>query len=294
MNKRIFDFTSEDIRNAGREQILNAIERSEGRTIMAETIVTAVPSVDVVSNAELAACFGADMITLNLLDLNNPFAVVNQHDAPSEISIEHVRDYTGRLLGCNLEPVPAEMAGQVNSGRVLSRQTVRRAVDLGMNYIMITGNPGMKVTQQTIVEGIREARSVSEDIIIIAGKMHGSGVGNDYDLSVISLFKQAGADIVLFPAPYTTPGVSPELAARMMEEVHRVGLLGMLAIGTSQEGSSESYIERVAMESKAAGADIVHIGDSGYSGLALPENIVRLGITLRGRRHQYKRMANRR
>lgn len=79
-----------------------------------------------------------------------------------------------------------------------------------------------------------------------------------------------------------------------MSEVHKAGLLGMLAIGTSQEGSGENYIEKVAMESKAAGADIVHIGDSGYSGLAIPENIIRLGITLRGRRHQYKRMANRR
>jgi len=294
MSKRIFDFTSNDIRNADRKQILNAIAGSEGRTVMAETITTAVPSVDLVSNAELAACFGADMITLNLLDLSNPYVAVNQHDKPSKISIEQVREYTGRLLGCNLEPVPAEMIDQVNSGRILSHQTVRKAVDLGLNYIMITGNPGMKVTQQTIVEGIREARSVSEEIIIIAGKMHGSGVGNDYDLSVISQFKQAGADIVLFPAPYTTPGVSPELATRMMEEAHRVGLLGMLAIGTSQEGSFESYIERVAMESKAAGADIVHIGDSGFSGLALPENIVRLGVTLRGRRHQYKRMANRR
>ncbi|OEF08928.1 hypothetical protein A1QI_15725 [Vibrio genomosp. F10 str. 9ZB36] len=71
-------------------------------------------------------------------------------------------------------------------------------------------------------------------------------------------------------------------------------MLGMLAIGTSQEGASESYIEQVAMASKAAGADIVHIGDGGYSGIAPPENIMQLGITLRGRRHQYKRMANRR
>lgn len=293
MNKRIFDFTSQDIESATRHDVLTAIEASEGRTMMVETISTSIPSIDVVSNAELAACFGADMITLNLLDLHAPTVSISFHNKAATLSIKEVRQYTGRLLGCNLEPVPDDVKS-INSGCALSKETIQKAIDLGLDYIMLTGNPGMKVTQRTILEGIKLVRGISDEIIIIAGKMHGAGVGNDYNLDIIPSFAQAGADIVMFPAPYTTPGVTPELATEMMKEVHKVGLLGMLAIGTSQEGSSETYIEKVAMESKAAGADIVHIGDSGYSGLAIPENIIRLGITLRGRRHQYKRMANRR
>lgn len=65
MNKRIFDLTHQDIANATREQLLNSIRLSEGRTMMVETIASAIPAVNVVSNAELAAGFGADMITLN-------------------------------------------------------------------------------------------------------------------------------------------------------------------------------------------------------------------------------------
>jgi DNA-binding MurR/RpiR family transcriptional regulator len=84
------------------------------------------------------------------------------------------------------------------------------------------------------------------------------------------------------------------MACEIISEVHKQNMLGLLAIGTSQEGGTESYIEQVAMEAKAAGADIIHIGDGGYSGLAVPENILRLGLTVRGRRHQFKRMANRR
>lgn len=293
MKKRIFDFTSADVASATRSQLLTAIKQSEGRTMMVETISTSIPSVDVVSNAELAASFGADLITLNLLDLHDPYVAINLHDKAAKLSVEQVRDYTGRVIGCNLEPVPDDMKDD-RSGRTLSKETIQKALDLGLDYVMLTGNPGMKVTQQTILQGIKLVRSLSTEIIIIAGKMHGAGVGNDYDLDIVSSFAQAGADIVMFPAPYTTPGVTPELAVQMMKAVHEAGMLGMLAIGTSQEGSCESYIEKVAMESKAAGADIVHIGDSGYAGLAIPENIIRLGITLRGRRHQYKRMANRR
>ncbi|GAK82512.1 4-hydroxy-tetrahydrodipicolinate synthase [Vibrio ponticus] len=159
---------------------------------------------------------------------------------------------------------------------------------------MLTGNPGMLVSQETILDAIKLVREISQDIVIIAGKMHGGGIGNDYQLDIIEQFAQAGADIVMFPAPYTTPGVTPDLAFKMMSEVHKHGLLGLLAIGTSQEGASESYIEQVALASKGAGADIVHIGDGGYGGLAVPENIIRMGVTIRGRRHQFKRMVNRR
>ena len=42
---------------------------------------------------------------------------------------------------------------------------------------------------------------------------------------------------------------------------------------------------------KMAGADIHHIGDSGYMGMALPENIMAYGTVIRGIRHQYHRMA---
>lgn len=40
-----------------------------------------------------------------------------------------------------------------------------------------------------------------------------------------------------------------------------------------------------------AGADIQHIGDAGYAGVALPENIMALSIAIRGVRHTYGRMA---
>ena len=50
-------------------------------------------------------------------------------------------------------------------------------------------------------------------------------------------------------------------------------------------------IKRIALECKMTGTDLHHIGDSGYVGMALPENIMAYGIAVRGVRHTYHRMA---
>ncbi|WP_434998206.1 dihydrodipicolinate synthase [Vibrio scophthalmi] len=293
MNKRIFDYTAEDFRLANREQLMQAIRQSEGRTLMVENVVALTPPIDMVSGPELAAAFGADMITLNCLDVFDPKIRILSEDPDEFMTVEQVKKYTGRLVGCNLEPIP-EGITHLAVGRTVTQETIIRAVEIGLDYVMLTGNPGNCVSQETILKAIGLVRSIAPEMLIVAGKMHAGGVGNDYNLNIVPAFAEAGADIMMFPAAYTTPGVGPELAQQMMAAVHQTNMLGMLAIGTSQEGASESYIEQVAITAKAAGADIVHIGDGGYSGIAPLENIMRLGLTLRGRRHQFKRMANRR
>ena len=53
----------------------------------------------------------------------------------------------------------------------------------------------------------------------------------------------------------------------------------------------EATIRQIALMCKMAGADIHHIGDSGYMGMALPENITAYSVAIRGKRHTYRRMA---
>ena len=48
---------------------------------------------------------------------------------------------------------------------------------------------------------------------------------------------------------------------------------------------------RSALMSKMAGADLHHIGDTGYMGMALPENILAYSVAIRGVRHTYTRIA---
>ncbi len=97
---------------------------------------------------------------------------------------------------------------------------------------------------------------------------------------------------MLLPAPGTVPGISTDYIRRLIDFVHHNGKLAMTSVGTSQEGSDMDTIKRIAIESKMAGADLHHIGDSGTTvGLADPENIMIYSIVVKGKRHTYRRMA---
>ena len=67
--------------------------------------------------------------------------------------------------------------------------------------------------------------------------------------------------------------------------------LTLTAIGTSQEGSDPATIREIALMCKMTGTDMHHLGDAGYGGMALPENILEYGKVIRGVRHTYHRMA---
>ena len=72
---------------------------------------------------------------------------------------------------------------------------------------------------------------------------------------------------------------------------HSLGCLTITAIGTSQEGADTATIRQIALLCKMTGTDIHHLGDAGYGGIALPENIQAYSIAVRGIRHTYRRMA---
>jgi len=309
--KRIFELAHGDIMTMSGEELLKVIKASEGRTVMAETVITVQPLIYGVSNPETAAAFGADMITLNAFDFEYPFifgidnvdlCLSKDSHAMDEINkkikenrsnpdyIRNVKSIIGRFLGVNLEPVPKDI--DYPKGRKLNEDNLERAAAFGFDYVVITGNPNTGVTADTVLKGIETAaRILKGSALIIAGKMHGAGKENIYNPFILKDFAKAGADIVMIPAPGTVPGMDISLAKRQIEAIHEEGALAMTAMGTSQEGSDESVIVQFGLMSKMAGADIQHIGDAGYAGMAFPENIMKLSVTIRGKRHTYRRMA---
>ena len=82
----------------------------------------------------------------------------------------------------------------------------------------------------------------------------------------------------------------PIFVARV-EAAYERGLLAWNGIGTSQEGAGTGVVERIGIDSKASGADVHHIGDSGFFGVAPPENVYAYSLAIRGRRHTWHRMA---
>lgn len=302
--KRILDCQGSDFRSMDRRALLDAIGGAEGRTIACETIGSIMPMLGDITNAEFAAAMGADILLLNVFDVKNPAIRGLPKTEPDQV-IRKLKELTGRPIGINLEPVeqvlsstdPEENMWAMTSGRKATLENARLAADMGVNFILLTGNPGIGVTNEAIQQTLKlYKQELGDRLILAAGKMHASGILTEGAEKIITkedvaAFAEAGADIILLPAPGTVPGITMEYVRELVSYAHALGCLTITAIGTSQEGADIATIRQIALMCKMTGTDIHHLGDSGYGGMALPENIQAYSIAVRGIRHTYRRMA---
>ena len=190
-----------------------------------------------------------------------------------------------------------ESVWNLTTGRQATVENAIKAADMGVDMIVLTGNPGVGVDNEAIMQALSKLKdAVGDRVILTAGKMHASGIISEAGEKILTekdveAFVDAGADVILLPAPGTVPGITMEYAGKLIKKAHEKGALAMTTIGTSQEGADEDTIRQIALMCKMAGADIHHIGDSGYMGMALPENITAYSVAIRGKRHTYRRMA---
>lgn len=263
--KRFLNLGPSEMINLSRDELLDSILASESRIIMAESIVTKTPS-DGITGAEVARAFGADLILLNLIDVFEPkIEGLPKSDNPVEL----ITELTGRPVGLNLEPIDfnREMMDkriEISKGRVASEESLKVADKLGFKFVCLTGNPATGVTNDEIVEAIKRAKKN---------------------------FIEAGADVILLPAPFTAPGISESELRENIEIIKENGKLSLASIGTSQESSDTSVIRKIALHAKSIGFDIMHIGDSGCGGIAFPENIYKMSSAIRGERHTVSMIA---
>lgn len=299
--KRILDCRASDFRSMGKQELLAAIAGAEGRTLACETIGSLTPMLGDVTNAEFAAAMGADILLLNLFDVKNP-VIHGLPPTPPQNVIRKLRELTGRPIGINLEPVEQSLGEEgsmwaLTDGRKATLENARLAADMGVNFLLLTGNPGIGVTNEAIVQTLRLFRQeLGDRLILAAGKMHASGILSEGAEQILTprdveSFAEAGADILLLPAPGTVPGITVEYARELVSLAHSLGMLTITAIGTSQEGADVATIRQIALMCKMTGTDIHHLGDAGYGGISLPENIQAYSVAIRGIRHTYRRMA---
>ena len=301
MLKRLIDTTARELTSYNKAELLSAISDSEGRTLAAETIGTVTPMLVNITNAEFVASLGADLIMLNIFDVNDPIIQGLPQTSPED-TIREVKRLTGRMVAINLEPAvirdeQEESVWNLTTGRQATVENARKAADMGVDMIVLTGNPGVGVDNEAIIQALsRLKEAVGDRVILTAGKMHASGIISEAGEKILTekdveAFVDAGADVILLPAPGTVPGITMEYAGNLIRKAHEKGALAMTTIGTSQEGADEATVRQIALMCKMAGADIHHIGESGYMGMALPENITAYSVAIRGKRHTYRRMA---
>ncbi|WP_330948841.1 DUF7916 family protein [Virgibacillus sp. MG-45] len=303
--KRLLNCTASDFASMNKDELLQSIQASEGRTMLAEVVCSTTPLYPGLTNAEYVAAFGADLVLLNVFDVDKPsvegLELLEKKVETNDI-IQTVKELVGRPVGINLEPVDIhanelETLEQLPAGRRATDNTIQKAIGLGVDFICLTGNPKTGVSNDAIEKAIKMVKNIAGDkILIIAGKMHGAGTKIDTaeglaDNVSVQRFVQAGADIVLVPGVGTVPGATLSKTERLIQAIHNEGALALTTIGTSQEGSTVETIQNIALYNKMAGADVHHIGDAGLHGIAPPENIMNYSIAIRGKRHTYTRMA---
>ena len=274
MVQRLISANASEIKRMSKEELFQSIKASEGRVILSENVVVHPSVAGDITCAEMSKAYGADMILLNVFDVNQPIVVAayeGQYTAetcvPNDEVVHRLKELVGLPIGMNVEPV-----------------------DENLDFILLTGNPGTGVTNDLIAKNVALAKK-HFDGIIIAGKMHSSGV----DEPVVSLksaeqFIEAGADIVLVPAVGTVWGIDDQQVKEVVDFAHSKGKLVMSAIGTSQESAQPEVIQAIGIRNKILGVDIQHIGDANM-GLVGIENIKELSDAIRGKRHTVARMA---
>lgn len=300
MTKRLLDCSASDFIKMSKTDKLQSIEASEGRVLVSEIIGVFDHPLSPISSAEYAAAFGADILLLNVFDVYDPVF----HGIPKvnkENIIKEIKRLTGRLIGINLEPVDNEQEtiGElrtISNGRLATVDTAVTANNLGADMILLTGNPGTGVSNKAIISSLKSINeALGDKIILAAGKMHAAGSLKEAGENIITKgdikeFVNAGANIILLPAPGTVPGITMEYVKELVTYAHSLGALTLTSIGTSQEDADFETLKQIALMCKMTGTDLHHIGDAG-SKSAPPENIMNYSIAIRGKRHTFNRMA---
>lgn len=301
--RRLLECPASELATYGKQELLASIAGCEGRVMACETIGCIQPLLADVTNAEYAASLGADILLLNMFDVRRPI-VQALPKVPVSETVRELKRLTGRVIGINLEPADPQLfrdndgtLWKMGAGRLATADNARLAADMGVDLIVLTGNPGNGVSNDAIVQALREIHAaVGDRVLLAAGKMHASGIAGEGGEKIMTpgdaeAFMNAGADIILLPAPGTVPGITMEYAHHLIQTIHARGKLALTVIGTSQEGADTATIRQIALMCKMAGADIHHIGDTGVPGMALPQNILAYSIAIRGERHTYHKMA---
>lgn len=260
MGKRYIDCSARELAAYHKKELLQSIADSEGRVLAAETIGTVTPMLVNITNAEFVTSLGADIIMLNIFDVDHPVINGLPEVAPED-TIHEVKRLTGRMVAINLEPAAVRNDGEksvwsLTEGRRATVENAKKAADMGVDMIVLTGNPGVGVDNKAITKALADLNeAVGDRVILTAGKMHASGILSEAGEKILTkedaeTFIEAGADVLLLPAPGTVPGFTMEHAAELIKTAHEKGVLAMTTIGTSQEGADEETIRQIALMCK--------------------------------------------
>lgn len=303
---RFLNASKSEIKQMTPMQLKESIYKAEGRVIMGQHLLFAGEgAVRGVTNTELMFAFGADLVMLNTIDLDD----LKNNPGLCGLSIKELKERCNRpigiYLGCPKDGYNdgGKKALYRREGMLATKEHVLKAQSLGADFIVLGGNPGSGTSLEDVIASTKMVKELCGDsMFLFAGKwedgIHEKVLGDplaDYDIyDVIKRLIDAGADCIDLPAPGTRSGITVEMIRELVEFIHRYkpGTLAMSFLNSSVECADTETIREIGILMKQTGADICAIGDGGFGGCSWPENIYQLSITLKGKPYTWYRMAS--
>lgn len=282
-----------------------SIFKSEGRVVMAQHLLfDSAGLVRQVTNTEVMAAFGADMILLNTFNLQDPTKNLGMQGLSLNELKQRVNIPLGIYLGCPGKNNHVEEKLYDAGGMLATEEHILKAKAVGADFIVLGGNPGSGTSIDDIVKTTQRARELlGEDTLLFSGKWEdgidekvlGDPLAKQDAKEIIKALIDAGADVIDLPAPGSRHGISVHMIQELVQFVHtyKPGTLAMTFLNSSVEGADQDTIRLIALQMKETGADIHAIGDGGFAGCTTPENVMQLSISLKGKPYTYFRMASR-
>ncbi|MCF0110698.1 MAG: hypothetical protein HUJ58_02275 [Erysipelotrichaceae bacterium] len=287
-------------------ELKESILKSEGRVICGQHLLFASEGlVRGVTNTEVMFSWGADMVLLNTMDLDH----MENNKGLQGLTFEQLKARCNRPIGVYLgcPKAGSEDGGKKalyrREGMVCTPEHVQKCVDMGVDFVVLGGNPGSGTSIRDIIECTKWVKQTYGDKLFVwAGKwedgIHEKVLGDplaDYDAkAIIKELIDAGADVINLPCPGSRASITVNDIRDLVTYVHsyKPGTLAMCFLNSSLEGADPDTVRLIALKMKETGADIHAIGDGGFAGCTSPENIYQLSVSIKGKPYTYFRMAS--
>lgn len=320
--RRIISALGDQLSNLKGKELIETILQSGGRTVAGEVVAFKQPIVDGITNIEIVAKNGCDIVHINHYDVDCPVIGGLENDS-EELSVFKKRglyvdrdlkfeepfcDYFNNLgLGRKISDLKQQCKRvyglslelsddpKIPNGRKAIPETVNKAILHGFNYIAIIANSQIGIDEmKNKIKSIKDV--YGNEVAILAGRMPWGSIYNNrlnfLTKEEIAKLLEVGVDIIMLPIPNTVIGSDIETIKELTDYVKKNNGVVELTIGTSQESASVKVIEELVVNAKATNADIFQIGDGGYGGIAPLENIRAFSYAIKGERHTIKRMTS--
>lgn len=302
---RMISATKSDFEKMTPMELKESIYKSEGRVIMGQHLLFAGPGlVRGVTNSELMFSFGADMVMLNTINLDDD----SDNPGLCGLSIKELKARCNRPIGVYLGCPSDNFDGNANqlykvTGMLATPEHVEKVVNMGADFIVLGGNPGAGTSIQNVIDTARWIKEkYGEKLFLFAGKWEdgirekvlGDPLAERDAKDIIKELIDAGVDCIDLPAPGSRHGISIPMIQELVQFVHsyKPGTLAMCFLNSSVECADTATIREVALKMKECGADIHAIGDGGFGGCSSPENVHQLSVSIKGKQYTYFRMAS--